>query len=79
MLVKNLNLTAIKIKIPHGAKAAALVKAYNEAGVDTVWAETAWAKRLEAKKVRQGLTDFDRFKVKVLKQRRARILKKAKH
>merc|ERR1711881_9820 len=78
MLVKNLNLTHIKINLPHGAKSGPLLKAYNEAGVEAAWAETAWAKRLEAKKARKNLTDFDRFKVKILKQRRTRLIKKAK-
>merc|ERR550519_450606 len=36
MLLKNLNLTQIKVDIPHGAKAGPLLKAYNKAGVDAV-------------------------------------------
>merc|ERR1711900_24575 len=79
MLLKNLNMTSIKIKLPHGAGAAAVVKAYNSADVDATWAATGWAKRLHAKKTRSGLTDFERFKVKVLKQRKVRLIKKAKH
>merc|ERR1719187_757231 len=51
MLLKNLNLTHIKINLPHGAKAGPLVKAYNDADVNSAWAATAWAKRLEAQKV----------------------------
>merc|ERR1712168_238471 len=77
MQIDNLNLTDIKINMPHGAKAGALLKAYKAADVDTKWGATSWAKRLEAKKVRKGLTDFERFKVKCLKQRKNRLIKKA--
>ena len=41
-------------------------------------AKTAWAKKLAIKKRRAELTDFERFKVKVIKQQRARLIKKAK-
>merc|ERR1711970_1523727 len=77
MLLKNLNLTKIKIDIPHGARAGPVLKAYQKADVDAVWAASTWAKKIAAKKTRAGLTDFDRFRVKVLKQRKARIIKKA--
>merc|ERR1711964_263807 len=72
MAVQNLNMTGIKIKIPYGAGAAAVNKAYATADVEAAWAATGWAKRLHARKTRAGLTDFDRFKVKALKQRKAR-------
>merc|ERR1712142_729325 len=78
MQLDNLNLTDIKVSIPHGARSGALQKAYAAAEVDTKWGQTAWAKRLQAKKTRADLTDFQRFKVKVLKQRKARIIKKQK-
>ena len=76
--LQNLNLTDIKIDIPHGARGGAVTKAYNEADVNGTWEKSAWAKKLKQKEVRRGLSDFDRFKVKVLKQRKVRILKAAK-
>merc|ERR1712142_1315591 len=42
------------------------------------FAKTAWSKKLEAKKRRAQLNDFDRFKVKIVKQQKARLIKKAK-
>jgi large subunit ribosomal protein L14e len=38
------------------------------------WNATAWAKKLESKKVRANLSDFDRFKVMVAKKQRSKII-----
>merc|ERR1712168_110258 len=76
--LQNLNLTDIKINIPHGARGGAVKKAYAEADVNGTWEKSAWAKKLKQKETRKGLSDFDRFKVKVHKQRKVRILKAAK-
>ena len=70
-----MNLTDIKINIPHGARGGTVKKAYDEADVNAAWEKSAWAKKLKQKEVRKGLSDFDRFKVKVFKQRKVRILK----
>lgn len=63
-----LSLTDFKVKISHSAREKQVRKAYEEADVTTKWQQTAWARRIEKKAVRSGLTDFDRFKLKVLKQ-----------
>lgn len=39
------------------------------------WEATSWAKKLTAKKRRANLTDFDRFKLMVARQQKAKIVK----
>lgn len=63
-----LSLTDFKIKISRSAREKQLRKAYEAANVGTKWAQTAWARRIMKKTRRQELTDFDRYKLKVLKQ-----------
>ncbi len=38
------------------------------------WKASAWAKKLESKKVRSNLSDFDRFRVMVAKKQRSKII-----
>lgn len=39
-----------------------------EGEILTKWEKTSWAKKIAMRKKRKVLTDFDRFKLKVLKQ-----------
>ncbi|XP_065064304.1 large ribosomal subunit protein eL14-like isoform X2 [Rhopilema esculentum] len=75
--LKHLNLTDLKISVPHGARTACVRKAFDKEEVNAKWEKTAWAQRLERRVKRASLSDFDRFKVKVAKQRKNRILKTA--
>ena len=45
--------------------------------VSEKWAESGWAKRMAMKARRQGLNDFDRFKLMKAKSARNKILAKA--
>jgi len=38
------------------------------------WQKTSWAKKLESRKRRASLTDFDRFKLMVAKKQRSKII-----
>lgn len=38
------------------------------------WGETSWAKKLESKKKRANLTDFERFKVATAKKQKAKLI-----
>jgi large subunit ribosomal protein L14e len=38
------------------------------------WSATSWAKKLEAKKRRSNLGDFDRFKVMIAKKQKSKIV-----
>ncbi|XP_065064303.1 large ribosomal subunit protein eL14-like isoform X1 [Rhopilema esculentum] len=70
--LKHLNLTDLKISVPHGARTACVRKAFDKEEVNAKWEKTAWAQRLERRVKRASLSDFDRFKVKVAKQRKNR-------
>ncbi|GAA5816845.1 hypothetical protein MFLAVUS_010379 [Mucor flavus] len=64
-------LTPLVIKdLPRNVGQSALVKALEKAQIVASWEKSAWAKKLEQRKVRASLTDFDRFKVSKLKNKR---------
>jgi large subunit ribosomal protein L14e len=65
-----LSLTDLKLDVVRGVKREALKKAIQAFDLEKKWGETSWARKLHQRERRAQLTDFDRFKVKVLKQRR---------
>lgn len=74
----HVSLTAITIPtLPRGARSGTVAKVWEKAGVDAKWAESAAAKKIASKESRWGLSDFDRFKVMVLKKQRRFEIKKA--
>jgi large subunit ribosomal protein L14e len=68
--LKRLSLTDLKLDVARGVKSLALKKAVQAFDLEKKWGETSWARKLHQRERRSQLTDFDRFKVKVLKQRR---------
>lgn len=66
---KHLSLTDLKIKVPRSAHSGVVEKAFTAGEVSEKWEKTAWAKKLTARKKRARLTDFDRFKLKLAKQK----------
>merc|ERR1711936_717240 len=75
--IKNLHLTPIKISFPFSARTKVVRKAWEDEKVTEKWAESGWAKRMAMKARRQGLNDFDRFKLMKAKSARNKILAKA--
>ena len=67
--LKHVNLTDIVIKVPHGAGTRAVRKAFDKEEVNAKWGKTAWAQKLAKKVKRARLNDFDRFKLKLAKQK----------
>ena len=65
---KSLYLTDFKVKIQHSTRSKGVRKVLEEADILTKWNETACAKKMAQRRLRKGLSDFDRFKVKILKQ-----------
>merc|ERR1719174_2608672 len=63
MPVRRLSLTDFKSKIPRGAREKTLKAALERDGTMKKWEETAWAKKLSARKARSEMNDFDRFKL----------------
>merc|ERR1712189_84904 len=76
--LKHLSLTDFKIKVGPSAKSGPVKKAFENAKVLDSWEKTSWAKKLSARKQRANLNDFDRFKLKCLKQKKSRIVKAVK-
>ncbi|KAM7441290.1 60S ribosomal protein L14 [Porites harrisoni] len=72
---KHLSLTDFKIKVGPSAKSGPVKKAFEKGEILEKWEKTAWAKKLATRKKRTTLTDFDRFKLKLAKQKKNRVLK----
>jgi large subunit ribosomal protein L14e len=72
--LKCLSLTDIVVKIPRNATQKKIVAAWKEQDILGKWQKTAWAKKLESKKRRASLTDFDRFKLMIAKKQKSKII-----
>ncbi len=66
--LKCLYLTKFVVRIPHSARESTVRKAWLKAEIDKKWAESSWAKKLAAAKLRANCTDLDRFKLMRAKQ-----------
>ena len=75
--LKRLTLTDFKLDIKRGIHKDNLVKAIDEYKLDDKFKESVYAKKVEKRKLRANLTDFDRFKVMRLRQQRRVLRSKA--
>ena len=75
--LKRLTLTDFKLDIKRGIHKDNLVKAIDEYKLDDKFKESIYAKKVEKRKLRSNLTDFDRFKVMRLRQQRRVLRSKA--
>lgn len=74
----HVTLTPILIdKLPRGARSGTVEKYWKKADVDAQWGASAWAKKIAAREARRQLSDFDRFKVMVLRKQRRYQVRKA--
>lgn len=73
---KRIALTDFTVKIQRNARQKTLQKAWKEADLLAKWQASAWAKKLESRKRRANLNDFDRFKVMVAKKQKTEIINK---
>ncbi|KAI9137929.1 60S ribosomal protein L14 [Paraphysoderma sedebokerense] len=72
---KRMTLTPILLNnVPRNAGQTALTKIIDSQDMVGQFGKTAWAKKLQVRKTRANLTDFDRFKVMVLKKRKRFIV-----
>ena len=71
---KRIALTDLTVKIQRNARAKTMKAAWKEGNTLAQWEGSSWAKKLEAKKKRSNLSDFDRFKVMVAKKQKSRII-----
>ncbi|XP_039261728.1 large ribosomal subunit protein eL14-like [Styela clava] len=72
--LKQCHLTKFSIPIAVGARTGVVKRRWEKESINEKWAETAWAKKIQAKAVRKNLTDFDRFKLMKLKRKRNLII-----
>ncbi|CAK8697013.1 large ribosomal subunit protein eL14-like [Clavelina lepadiformis] len=72
--LKQIQLTKFRITIPFGSRTGTVKKAWEKENVNAQWEETTWAKKIALKQKKASLSDFDRFKVMKLKQKRSRII-----
>lgn len=75
MPFKCMQLTDFILKFPHSARQKYVRKAWEKADINTKWAATRWAKKIDARERKAKMTDFDRFKVMKAKKMRNRIIK----
>ncbi|KAJ2083034.1 hypothetical protein H4R24_001150 [Coemansia sp. RSA 988] len=72
---KNTVLTDIVVKrLPRTVGTKALAKFLEKEQVVEAWQKTAWAKKLDARKRRSNLSDFDRFKLMRLKKQQRNVV-----
>ncbi|KAF0447604.1 putative 60S ribosomal protein L14e [Gigaspora margarita] len=72
---RRLTLTDLVIKdFPRGGRSNIVRKYFEKEDILEKWNQTAWAKKLENRKKKAALTDFDRFKLLKLKKQRRRIV-----
>ncbi|KAI3358390.1 hypothetical protein L3Q82_014822, partial [Scortum barcoo] len=63
MPFKCMQLTDYVIKVPHSARQKFVRRAWEKATINEKWAQSSWAKKIEAKQKRAKMSDFDRYKV----------------
>ncbi len=73
---KRCTLTDLLVKIPRNVGTTYLQKAIKDQNLVGKWNKTTWAKKLVTRQVRANLTDFDRFKLSVVKKQRRNIIGK---
>ncbi|GJJ10752.1 hypothetical protein Clacol_004980 [Clathrus columnatus] len=68
---RHIVLTPLVIKkLPRGARSGVVKKYFEKDEISSKWAASSWAQKLEIKKKRQSLNDFDRFNIQILKKNR---------
>jgi len=75
--LKWLSLLNIKIKVPRTVGPAKLAKFFAINDVAGKVAATSWGKKIGKQAIRANLTDFERFKVMLLKKQKAKIVNTA--
>ncbi|XP_075398949.1 uncharacterized protein LOC142440382 [Tenrec ecaudatus] len=75
MPFKCMQLTDFILKFPHSARQKYVRQAWQNVDINTKWAATRWAKKIETREKKAKMTDFDRFKVMKAKKMRNRLIK----
>merc|ERR1712178_190853 len=75
--IKQLHLTPLRVKFAFNAKTKVVRQELEAGKVQESWDSSSWAKRMAQKTKRDGLNDFDRFKLRKAKSARNKIVAKA--
>lgn len=75
--IRRITLTDFKLKITRGIHKDALIKEIDDFGLEDKIQKSIWGRKAELRRKRANNTDFDRFKVKILRQKRAVLRGKA--
>ena len=75
--LRRVTLTDYKVDIKRGAKEEEVFKAIDDYKLEDKFKKSSYYKKTELRKKRANLTDFDRFKVMRLRQKRAILRHKA--
>eukprot|EP00450_Noctiluca_scintillans_P007994 CAMPEP_0194487360 /NCGR_PEP_ID=MMETSP0253-20130528/7666_1 /TAXON_ID=2966 /ORGANISM="Noctiluca scintillans" /LENGTH=144 /DNA_ID=CAMNT_0039327567 /DNA_START=52 /DNA_END=486 /DNA_ORIENTATION=+ len=78
MPIRRLRLTDLKTKIPRKAIQKTLRKQLSEQGTMTKFTETKLARKMEAANASKWMTDFEKFKLMLVKKKRSRAVKDSK-
>ncbi|KAL6265136.1 60S ribosomal protein L14 [Pogonomyrmex barbatus] len=73
MRLNQLHLTKFRIRFPFSGSTRVVRKAWDAANINELWKQTMWARKVEAKKKRAELSDFDRFKLRKARQIRNKL------
>ena len=71
--LRRITLTDFKLDIKRGIHKDDLIKAITDYGLDEKFKKSVYAQKIERRNRRAKLTDFDRFKVMRLRQKRSSI------
>lgn len=77
MYFKRLAITEFVLDIPKSPNKKALIAALNSSKAFEKFAESAWGKKLAAKKAKAASTDFSRFKAMIAKKAKSAKIKAA--
>ncbi|KAL1294682.1 hypothetical protein HN51_055474 [Arachis hypogaea] len=72
---KRLSLTDLKVDIKRVPKKKELIKAMEDADVKNKWEKSSWGRKLIVRKTRANLNDFDRFKLMLVKIKKAAVVR----
>jgi len=62
------------VKIGRGARASTVAAVLEKEKVLEKFSKTTWAKKIKLQQVRKSLTDFDRFKLLILRKKKSQIV-----
>ncbi|BHF75441.1 60S ribosomal protein L14 [Sparganum proliferum] len=73
--LKKVHLTGITMKLPPKCGTLGVKDIWLRSKIDKKWQKSKWARKIEKKRIRAGLTDFERFQVMVARQKRNSIIR----